>query len=282
MLTVSGFLFTIIAHKREENINKGGVKIKEGGEVMKQILSTSRSRLLPVLICILYMGLPSAQGAGAVTSGNTFLDNYGELDGTDNWAVFETAGFSQDIIDDFVSGTGSPSFDTGSTLIFIYQTANNGGGNKAIDTLRQFIGSSTYVTSWGYFANWGFTDAGNAVGIAENMGVDTWPDGGANMRYGGDPGFVHGTYVNPFSTTLSSDHIDWYFDPVLRPELDVSSLLVYTSPYSLWGPDKELFHEPGCTWVGGFDNPHPIPEPATLALLALGGLTTLRRGRLLR
>jgi hypothetical protein len=251
----------------------------EGGEVMKQILSNSSSRLLVVLVCILYMDLPSAQGAGAVTSGNTFLDNYGELDGTDNWAVFETAGLSQDIIDDFVSGTGSPSFDTGSTLIFIYQTANNGEGNKAIDTLEQYIGDSTYVTSWGYFANWGFTDAGNAVGIAENMGVDTWPDGGGNMRYGGTPGFVSnpGAYVNPSSVTINSDWIDWHFDPVLHhDESDVSSLLVFTSPPTRWVVAGELILSDDGTWVIGSN---PAPEPATLVLLSLGGLALLKRKR---
>jgi hypothetical protein len=260
--------------------------IRRKGEDMKQILSNSRlSLLLLMFVCILCTGL-SVVKADFVTSGNTFLDNYGELDATDNWVVFETSGLiGKQIVDSFVKGTDSPDFDVDSSLTFIYQLANNGGGNEDVDKLRQCVVSSTCISSWGYFSNWGLTDAGNPVGITENMGEDTWPDGGGNMRYGGEPNFVYDSdaYVDPYSTTIIEDvgldWIEWFFNPVLRPELDVSSLLVYTSPMSEWSSIDELIHEPDCTWVGGFDNPHPVPEPATMTLLGIGALALLRKRR---
>lgn len=231
---------------------------------------------------LLGAGLSSVR-ADILASGNTFLDALGQLDATDNWAVVRTDQILSGMIADFVPGTGSPAFDAESTLTFIYQIANNGGGTQQVDKLRQACEASL-LTSWGYFADWGLTDAGNPVGIAENMGIDTWPAGGGNMRFGGAAGFVKnvGAYANPSSTTIvagaSLDWLEWFFNPALEPESGVSSLLISTTRVSDWWSLDELIHEPNCTWVGDFDNPS-VPEPGMLALLGFAGAGLLRRCR---
>lgn len=247
---------------------------------MKQILSMSGLPLLLVLVCISVLSVSVAQ-ATIVASGNTFLDAYGQLDATDNWIVATASEISQAMRDDFVAGTGSSGFDTEANLVFIYQIVNNGGGTDLVDTLRQAVGGTD---SWGYFADWGLTDVGTAVGVGENMGPDTWPDGGGDMRHGGTAGFVKnaGAYVNPTSTTLGAGALDWYFEPALGADTGVSSLLVSTTRVVLggdgWVPMSEAIHQPDCTWVYGFSNPH-VPEPATAVLLGLGVLALLRRRR---
>ncbi len=241
----------------------------------RSVLITSLS-LVAAVVMLAGASLPAAQ-ADILASGNTFLDANGELDATDNWVVIETDQISQDMIDSFVAGTDSPAFDSTSHLTFLYQLANNGGGSDDVDTLRQAYGNTS---SGGYFAGWGFTDAGTAIGINENMGLDTWPDGGGDMRHGGTPGFVSnpGAYVNPSSTTITVDFIDWFFNPVLEDESGVSAILVSTAN-SDWVPMSESIHEPGCTWIpDGFSNPH-TPEPATMSLLGLGLAALIARKR---
>jgi len=242
------------------------------------------ARPITVFSAVLALCVSVAQ-AGILTSGNTFLDEIvvGQLDATDNWVVITSDAVSQSMIDDFVSGTDSPAFDTSSDLTFLYQLSNNGGGTDAVEALRQMYEGNT--TSWGYFAGWGFTDAGTAIGINQNMGVDTWPDGGGSMRYGGTPGFVKntGAYVDPSSTTnieISGNigNIRWSFDPALGAESDVSSILVSTAKNGnlKWLPKEEAVSVGDRVCTG--DNPNG-PEPGTLSLLALGALALMRRRR---
>jgi hypothetical protein len=184
------------------------------------------------------------------------------------------------MISSFQAGDGCSDFDTSAELVFMYQIANNGGGLNE-DNIVKFVQTVGTTTSWGYFSNWGFSDNGNAIGIDENMGLDTWPDSGTNMRHGGIAGFVSnlGTYVDPNSAILDSDLLTWSFDPDLSAQTGVSPILVSTVDISAWavmtgsisrteGGDLELSGE----------SPH-APEPTTILLLGLGGILLRKRNR---
>lgn len=114
---------------------------------MKQILSNLGGRLLLAIISILPAPLSAAE-ADVVTSSNTF-GHEGEADAVENWVVATPDELSQGMINDFVAGTGSPGFHSGADVVFIYQIANNAGGNETFDGLIQEIPREQYLTSWG-------------------------------------------------------------------------------------------------------------------------------------
>ena len=160
--------------------------------------------------------------ATTVIGGNSYLISplIDSLTATDNQVVLDTSDpLVGGMIQDFVPGTGSPAFDTGSAYTIVYQLANNGGGLDPVLQLAK-IEPHANVTSYGYIPNWGMTDAGSPVGILENMGVDSWPaDTGGLPRWGGSPGFVKstGAYITPTTcglvTSEGTEGIAWTFDP---------------------------------------------------------------------
>ena len=97
-------------------------------------------RLLLVAVIAGPIVSTSAARGVIIASWNSYLDsavNRPALDATDNWLVLSTSDIPQVLIDSFVSGTGSPGFDAGSNLTFLYQVANNGDGSDTIDVRRR-------------------------------------------------------------------------------------------------------------------------------------------------
>ena len=94
----------------------------------------------------------------------------------------------------------------------------------------------------------------------------------------GQPGEASGVSPDIYSIGSSSAH--WGFGWVLGNEVGAdaySTVLVFTSPYGpIWDSATMM--------NGGFPTPvgllpSPVPEPATMSLLAMGGLAILRRKR---
>ena len=95
----------------------------------------------------------------------------------------------------------------------------------------------------------------------------------------GQPGELSG--VSPALVAIGSSSAQWLFGWGVGAEIDPgehSTVLVFTSPYGpVW--DTTTMANGGVPTPVGL-LPSPLPEPATMSLLALGGLALMRRRRL--
>jgi hypothetical protein len=227
----------------------------------------------------------TAPTAGRVMSTVNFavLDTAGG-NGTDTWntgyAQFDTT---------FKAGTGSPkNLDTTASYLYLYQVTNDFPAGNA-----NFISFTTIpvgvplasITSWGWFTGLGLSDAFGEVTSANFFG---------NTRTRGNPAaantgvtnpsvvaLANGTYVTPFDVTFpnrpdrfSADWVDGG-SPIAAQQRSLifgftTDLAPGLVPGAVSGraPNQLPNNATGSM-------PFPVPEPASVALIANGSLLAL-------
>jgi hypothetical protein len=271
-----------------------------------------RLSLLTAACAVALATSASASRADFVSSdtGNTETRNAsGTVDGTYNFAVLDrtTGGIAGDefgaVVNPratspsqrfdpyfdsrFVAGTGSGALDTSARYLYLFQIVNNGTGTDALRVLETSLGSTSDITSWGYFGA-----PGKAVGAGDDLGPvsltndlgNNAPDFEVNGMTTTGVSRPHvtsdGSYVVPVHMTLTPNGtLVTAFDTGSPATNELAAghesvLIGFTSnvaPHlSATGSAFRFGNGAGGWAYGGGALPMPMPEPSAIALVGIG------------
>jgi hypothetical protein len=255
------------------------------GEMFQRPMKTGEGRMVLVIIALIVTFLavgPSVEAAPILygstpEQGNSLLTHLLAIDGTVNYAVFQssdfgTTGVYSDIGSLFTPGnacTGCSLDTTPGTFIYLFQITNSGTNSTAIASFSAGRASGATVTSWGYFAGTVFMEGDTPTPVSATNDLDS------DMGF---DGFAAGITKEPSQVSLTSSSllVTWTGGIV---NLGTSSIIVYTSPY---GPNtfSSQINGAGAGASGPTPGADPVPEPSTILLMTFGlaGLAGFRRG----